>query len=467
MESTTRNTEVTDATVQGLCVDSQTLLGYVWEITTDAMALSDADGIVLAANPAYLMLYGYTADQVIGRDFAIIFPEAARPDARQQYREVFQRATPQATFESTVCRSNGEVRHVETRIGFVESGGVRIAMLSSVRDVTRRWQAEAARSQAEQALRTLNEELEARVAERTQQLHAANEALTLIGRHKDEFMANMSHELRTPLTGILSFVEVLQQAVYGPLNDRQFRAVGMIEESSRHLLQLINDVLDMARVEAGKLELEMSEVEVADVARACIHVIAPLASAKRQNLSLKLRPTTLILDVDQRRLKQILVNLLSNAVKFTDEGGALGLEIVGDEATGRVEFVVWDNGIGIAPEQLPTLFRPFVQLDSSLNRQFDGSGLGLALVRRLAELHGGTVSVQSTPGAGSRFVVTLPWTAHNPANQPGQPHRAPRTGQRVEQIAAGAGRLASTESNRAYGCADLRSPRGLPEEPHG
>jgi signal transduction histidine kinase len=284
-----------------------------------------------------------------------------------------------------------------------------VAMLSSVRDVTRRWQAEEARREAELALRTLNEELEARVRERTRLLDEANQSLAEAARHKDEFLANMSHELRTPLTGILSFIEVLQQGVYGPLNERQLRALQMVDDSSRHLLQLINDLLDIARVEAGTFELELSDVDLADLARASMHVIAPLAAAKDQRTSFEIHPTPLILYADQRRLKQILINLLSNAVKFTPVQGAFGLEIAGNRQRGTVAFTVWDTGIGIAPEQQTRLFKPFVQLDSSLNRKYAGTGLGLALVRRLAELHGGHVALASEPGAGSRFTVTLPW----------------------------------------------------------
>jgi signal transduction histidine kinase/CheY-like chemotaxis protein len=244
-----------------------------------------------------------------------------------------------------------------------------------------------------------------------QRLETANVELAHAARHKDEFLASMSHELRTPLNPILGMSETLQEGVLGAVNNEQTDALRHIEESGRHLLALINDILDLSKVEAGKLDLHIEEVEVVVVAQASLRLINELARQKKLHIVSSIDSTVGMLQADIRRLKQMLVNLLSNAVKFTPEGGTVGLDVVGDAAAQRVHFTVWDTGIGITDNDLPRLFQPFVQLDSRLSRQYTGTGLGLALVQRLAEKHGGSVAVESMLGQGSRFTITLPWTA--------------------------------------------------------
>jgi PAS domain S-box-containing protein len=277
---------------------------------------------------------------------------------------------------------------------------------------------------AEQELRQMNANLEQRVAARTAELSArtaelsqSNAALARATGLKDEFLASMSHELRTPLTGILGLSESLQLGVYGPLPDKQVKAVQMIYSSGQHLLDLINDILDVSKIEAGKMELQLGSVNVHDVCQASVQFVTQLAQKKKLHLSVKQDLAVGVILADPRRLKQMLVNLLSNAVKFTPEGGAVGLEVVGDAPLKVVRFSVWDTGIGIAPQDLLTLFRPFVQLDNRLSRENSGTGLGLALVMSMAELHGGSVTAESAgvPGQGSRFTIDLPWTSGDEA----------------------------------------------------
>ena len=264
-------------------------------------------------------------------------------------------------------------------------------------DVTKARTAEALRQQIEENLRKSEEHL-----------RLVNIELERIGKLKDEFLANMSHELRTPLNAILILGESLQDEVYGPVNSRQRQALNDVVESGQHLLALINDILDLSKIEAGKVDLQMSEVNIANVCQASLRLVRELATQKRQVLSILLPADTLHIWADERRLKQMLVNLLSNAVKFTPDEGRIGLEVNSTQEHNELCFTVWDTGIGIPADRLPHLFQPFAQLDSALNRQYGGTGLGLALVRRLAELHGGRVEVQSEVGVGTRFAVFLP-----------------------------------------------------------
>ena len=235
-----------------------------------------------------------------------------------------------------------------------------------------------------------------------QELAVANAELARAARLKDEFLASMSHELRTPLNGILNISQGLSKQVYGTLNSRQQEAPHDVEECGRHLLSLINDILDVAKVEAGKLEVEPGLIALEPFCQATLRLVKETAQKKRLSLSLNFDESVGVLISDERRLMQILVNLLSNAVKFTPEGGEVALEVAGDRAGRQVCFAVRDTGIGISPEDLARLFQPFVQLDSRLSRLYPGTGLGLALVKRLSTLLGGHTLVDSQPGAGSR-----------------------------------------------------------------
>jgi signal transduction histidine kinase len=249
--------------------------------------------------------------------------------------------------------------------------------------------------------------LEQRVQERTAELSAANVELARASRMKDEFLAAMTHELRTPLNAVLGMSGALLEAAYGPLNEKQLKSVQTIEESGRRLLELINNILDLSRLMAGKVELQMEPVRVEEICQMSLQSIQRAAQDKKLGVSLQVDDAETTVQADGRRLRQMLVNLLSNAVKFTPEGGAIGLEVVKD-AKPVVHLTVWDTGIGIAPEDIGRLFQPFVQLDSKLSRRYGGTGLGLTLVEWLVRLHGGHVTVESEVGQGSRFTVSLP-----------------------------------------------------------
>jgi signal transduction histidine kinase len=239
----------------------------------------------------------------------------------------------------------------------------------------------------------------------TERLHMEQE-LRRSEEHYRSFLAMVSHELRTPLTGILGMAEAMQANVYGPLNERQIRSLSVIEQSGRHLAAVINDMLDLSRIQAGTLELHLATCSVDELGAASIAAIRDEAQRKQQEVDYVTDVPDLRLSVDVRRFEQVLVNLLRNAVKFTPVGGRLGLKI--GLCNDAVAFCVWDHGIGIEPDLQAQLFRPFTQGDERLSRTYGGAGLGLALVQRLVSLHGGSVRVESEPGQGSQFSVLLP-----------------------------------------------------------
>ncbi|WP_199315473.1 PAS domain S-box protein [Aerosakkonema funiforme] len=251
------------------------------------------------------------------------------------------------------------------------------------------------------------------------QLKETNENLARATRLKDEFLANMSHELRTPLNAILGMAEGLQDLVFGSLNERQIRALQTISRSGSHLLEVINDILDVAKIESGQIELNFIPTAIAPLCQSSLTFIKQQALKKNIQLEIKLPDNLPDLSIDERRIRQVLINLLNNAVKFTPAGGRITLEVSlkqdntnSDSAKiaspSYLQIAVIDTGIGIAPENINKLFQPFIQIDSALNRQYTGTGLGLVLVKRIVELHGGQVGVTSELGVGSRFTIELP-----------------------------------------------------------
>jgi signal transduction histidine kinase len=250
-----------------------------------------------------------------------------------------------------------------------------------------------------------------------QQLQLAHDELLQSHYFKDSFLATMSHELRTPLNAILGMSEGLQDEIFGDINDRQLQAIQTIERSGEHLLELINDILDVAKIESGQIELNCAPTNLDDLCQASLIFVAQQALAKGITTEAKLPPGLPELFVEERRIRQVLINLLNNAVKFTPKNGHIILEASrlnssGDSDTNVfqewLQISITDTGIGISPENIGRLFQPFIQIDSALNRQYEGTGLGLALVKRIVELHGGRVHLTSEVGVGSCFVIDLP-----------------------------------------------------------
>jgi PAS domain S-box-containing protein len=382
---------------QGALSESEETYRALFENANDAIFLINPDGSYFRVNPRAVQLLGVaSADELIGRA-STDFTDATQKADIENRRQAILAGKHLAPYERTFIRADGT--RVETEITLSklrdQQGNIKLIQ-SLVRDIT-------ARKHAEQALR-----------ESRDQLIILNQALERASRSKDEFLANMSHELRTPLNGILGMSEILLEGIRGPLNERQQKMVEVIDSSGRHLLNLINDVLDLSKIEAEKFDLSLENVSVSDVCQASLNFIKEPSTKKGVIVNFVPDPGVINFRADARRLKQILVNLLSNAVKFTPFQGKVTLMVKSDLEQNIVHFSVSDTGIGIAPDDMQRLFQPFTQVDSSLTRRNEGTGLGLALVKRLVELHGGAISVTSEIGRGSCFTVSLPWRSDAP-----------------------------------------------------
>jgi len=368
--------------------DQQFYTRSLIESNIDALITTDALGIITDVNKQMEALTGCTRDELIGAPFKGCFTDPVRAIAGIK-RVLSERKV--SDYELTARARNG----IETQVSynastFYDRDRKLQGVFASARDVTEK-------KRAESALQKLHEGLA-----------RANAELDQAGRLKDEFLANMSHELRTPLNAILGMSESLLEQTSGALTPRQNKSVNTIFKSGAHLLSLINDILDLSKVESGKLELNPEPVNVREFCESCLQFVGAQATQKNIAVSLDSDQCSATIEADPKRLKQILVNLLTNAVKFTPENGRIGLKVTTPSEEQMVQFTVWDTGIGIAPEDERLLFRSFSQIDSGLTRAQEGTGLGLVLVARLVELHGGSVTLESKVGSGSRFIVRLP-----------------------------------------------------------
>ncbi|BCH17284.1 MAG: GAF domain-containing protein [Mesorhizobium sp.] len=251
---------------------------------------------------------------------------------------------------------------------------------------------------AQSVLAIQNAKLFREIEEKGRELEAAS-------RHKSQFLANMSHELRTPLNSVLGFTELLVDGIYGELPDRAKTTVARVQANGRHLLGLINDVLDLSKIEAGQLTLALEDYSVGQIVRSTVTAVEPLARSKGLSLAATVAENLPLGRGDERRLTQVLLNLVGNAVKFTETGA---IDILADAVDGHFEIIVRDTGPGIAPTDQGLIFDEFQQVDSSSTRQKGGTGLGLAISKRIVEMHGGTIGVESVPGSGSTFRMKIP-----------------------------------------------------------
>jgi len=366
----------------------------------DAVVMADSDGRIVLTNKQTESLFGYDASEMLGHPVEMLIPDPVRQvhtAHRQEYIARPQLRPMGAGRDLHGSRKDGTLFPVSISLSPVESEA-EVNIISIIRDVT-----ETTRVQAE--LDRYRQHLEELVAERTRDLEEARDRAQVADRLKSTFLAAMSHELRTPLNSILGFTGILVKGYPGPLTDEQKKQLHMVQNSARHLLGLINEVLDLSKIEAGQLEIRISPFDLGPVIAEVALGLTPQAEMK--GISLAARMTTGIPQIhsDHRRVEQILINLIGNAVKFTDAGE---VRIDCASTSTSVTVSIQDSGIGIRPEDLGTIFGSFRQIDSGLARQREGTGLGLSISKKLAEMLGGTIQVDSEWGVGSTFELTLP-----------------------------------------------------------
>jgi PAS domain S-box-containing protein len=368
-----------------------------------------SEGRITFVNEFGLHFFGYSAEEILGRHVMDTIVPPTESDGRD-LRKLMELicANPKA-FEQNInenMRRNGERVWIAWTNKVVLDGRGGIAEILSVgTDITERKRAEEQIRQLHEDLRRHAAELERRVAERTAELAVARDRAEVADRLKSAFLATMSHELRTPLNSIIGFTGIILQGLAGPLTPEQNRQLEMVRGSARHLLALINDVLDISKIEAGQMEVSREAFDLCSSIEKAVRSVRLLAEKKGLALHVELAPEIGAWTSDQRRIEQIMINFLNNAIKFTEHGQVtLSAEI----ARGALRISVADTGIGIKPDDVQQLFQPFRQIDSGLTRGYEGTGLGLAICRRLAELLGGDIHVDSEWGKGSTFSISLP-----------------------------------------------------------
>lgn len=340
-------------------------------------------------NPAVFRMVGFTQEEWIGS----LLSEHCSPEAIGFMfglaKEELQKGHESSGvfFETQLFHKNGELVPVEiTVIMIFDEDGNPEGFQGTTRDITER--------------------------KKVEELRIENARLASVSKIKSEFLANMSHELRTPLNSILGFSELLQMNNHGELNEKQGEFVANIHTSGEFLLNLINDILDLSKVEAGKIELVIKKISLPGTVNETMDLIREKALDHNVILKVELGPETDFIEADKMRVKQILFNLLGNAVKFSKEDGGK-VTVTARKAGSMIQVSVSDTGIGIKEEDMGKLFKEFLQLDSGISREYEGTGLGLVISKKLVELHGGTIKVKSKYGEGSTFTFSLPLAAEN------------------------------------------------------
>lgn len=423
---------------------SETMYRSVVTAMAEGVVFQSADGVITAINPAAEMIQGRTAEQLIGRNLDESKWEAVYEDGRPFPGEshpamvTLRTGKPQSNVMMGLHRPDGTLVWISANSHplIAEDETTPYAVVTTFHDITVRKQAEAEvwklNAELEQRVDARTHDLEIKQAEilqsqkalmnivedlnlKTEELEEANSKLQEVDRLKSMFIASMSHELRTPLNSIIGFSSIIHDEWLGPVNPEQKENLATIQRSGKHLLNLINDVIDVSKIEAGKIEVRLEEFDLYDLVSEAIQLLEKDIREKGLDLHVELQHQPLC--TDRRRLLQCVINLLSNALKFTERGGiTVETSLLSDEATGisgpegaQVRVVVRDSGIGIADEDISRLFQPFVRLDSPLKTVAPGTGLGLYLTRKLVvDILGGDILCSSSVGVGSTFTICIP-----------------------------------------------------------
>lgn len=360
-------------------------LQSVLESAPDAIFVANHNGLIVLVNTQAEILFGYHRDQMVGQPLALLLPRSFQDIFGKWFQQDPGLRLPCSRHEVYGVRADNSEFPAEISLGPVEADDG-VLLCGAVRDVSERYALQKA------------------VREKNAQLQAALHA-------KEHFLATMSHELRTPLTAIIGFIGILLMKISGPLNDAQVRQMELVRSSARHLLAIINDLLDLARIEAGKAQLQCEDIFPLEVVEETVRELHGAAEQKRLQLTISAPLLPIQIQSDRRFLRQILANIVSNAIKFTDQGTVnISFAESGENSSRNISFIVADSGIGIRSEDLSRLFIEFCRVQTDSGSRREGTGLGLHLSQRLALLLGGRITVESEFGRGSTFTLTLPAT---------------------------------------------------------
>ncbi|NLD36914.1 MAG: PAS domain S-box protein [Desulfatiglans sp.] len=356
------------------------------------------DGIIRYANPSIIELSGQDKKDFVGQPFSAYLHPNAKENIVDFYNRRLTGDLLYNIYETILLRKDGQEIYAEVNAGRITYED-KPADLVIIRDITER-------KRAQEELKRAYDLLEIKVAERTKELAIAKDRAEEADRLKSAFLASMSHELRTPLNSIIGFTGIILQKLVGPLNDEQAKQLNMVQESAQHLLSLINDVLDLSKIEAGQLNVASEQVDMAGVINQVIKTVSQMALKKGLQLEGVVSESIPIIMSDRRRVEQILLNLVNNSIKFTERGGVKIMCRVDDR---NILTEVIDTGIGIAAEDMDKLFRAFQQIETGLSRKYEGTGLGLSICKKLIGLLGGEIRASSDgPGRGAKFSFMLP-----------------------------------------------------------
>jgi PAS domain S-box-containing protein len=370
------------------------------EAAPDSIIEVDEAGRIILLNRAAEITFGYSREELLGQPVEVLVPAEFRfkhVGHRGHYRHDPIRRPMGMEMRLEGVRKDGSRFPTEISLSPSSSGG-EFRVTAIIRDITDR-------KAAEEKLRSVQETYLQELAAANRELELRNREVERANRLKSEFLASMSHELRTPLHTIIGFSELLGEEMHGPLGEKQKRFVNHIHRDSLHLLDLINDILDLSKIEAGRLELHPEAFDLGAVIEESLAAVRSLSRVKSLQLEAPAGPLPGV-EADRLRVKQILVNLLSNAVKFTPEGGRVRVGV--EEGGETVSISVTDTGVGIPRSEHASIFDKFYQVGNTTKGVREGTGLGLAITRRLVEHHGGHIEVESEPGKGSCFRFTIP-----------------------------------------------------------
>jgi diguanylate cyclase (GGDEF)-like protein/PAS domain S-box-containing protein len=398
---------------------SRLRLSTLLEASNDIVLIVDPCGLISFFNEKAAGVLNYAKEDLTGRAMGSLIKDSFWDVVQKE----LDRKSALTNYEVTIIGFGGkEFDAVLNAVVIKDPGGMPSGSIFVLKSLKEERDLKKALEDKTKALEELNENLEKKVIERTEELEKINRELEHTNQLKGKFIANISHELRTPLNSILGFSDVMLEKTFGDLTENQERYVRNIYSSGKHLLELINNMLDIAKIEAGKYEMFYETFSIDDVIGEVMNIMKSFADNKFIEIAVSIGEGVGTITADRVKLKQILYNLLSNAIKFTPEGGMVGIDVSkGENVDGRypwalpgrefVKFSIWDTGVGIDPEDKDRIFDEFEQVDSSFSREYGGTGLGLALTKKLVELHGGNITVESKLGEGSIFSFMIPVTS--------------------------------------------------------